>query len=214
MIPVKIAPSLLAADPTRLAEEIRQVEEAGADLLHVDVMDGHLVPNLSMGPHIVEGIRKITKLPLDVHLMVERPLESIEPFAKAGADWLTFHIEAKDGPAEVIQQIRAHQARAGISLRPVTPLEAIVPWLDQIDFVLVMSVDPGFGGQAFIPSSLEKVQALRARFDKDIEIDGGINDRTGGQAVAHGASILVAGTYIFHAPDRRQAIARLRSCGR
>lgn len=208
-----IAPSILSADFTRLGDEIRDVEKSGCDVLHVDVMDGHFVPNLTIGPPVIRWIRKITKLPLDVHLMIENPERSIGEFRKAGADWITVHVEATRDALGLLQKIKELGARPGISLRPATPFEAIQPYLDAAELVLVMSVEPGFGGQAFIPETLGKVERLAASFKGGISIDGGINPETGREALRAGADILVAGTAIFGQKDRAAAISALRKGG-
>ncbi len=208
---LKIAPSVLAADFSELAVEIRRVEEAGCDLLHLDVMDGHFVPNITIGPFIVKAIRRITKLPLDTHLMIENPERYVSEFAKAGSDHITIHAEACPGNlAEVLEQIRALKVGCGVSLKPATPLDAIQPFLDRIDMVLLMTVNPGFGGQSFMREVLPKVQALRKIYKRDIEVDGGINKDTSKEAVAAGANVLVAGTAIFGKQDVRKAIEELR----
>ena len=210
-LPVKVAPSLLAADFSKLAEELGRVEAAGCDMLHVDVMDGHFVPNITVGPFIVKAIRKITKLPLDVHLMIERPEKFIDEFVAAGADHITFHAEACHGNLhEVIEHVHSHAITCGVSLKPQTPVSRIAESLVNLDLVLLMTVNPGFGGQAFIPEVLTKVRELRKQFDRDIEVDGGINKETAKQAVEAGANVLVAGTAIFGKPDAKQAIKDLR----
>jgi ribulose-phosphate 3-epimerase len=208
---IKIAPSLLSADFARLADEVARVERAGCDMLHVDVMDGHFVPNITIGPFIVKALRKVTKLPLDVHLMIENPGDYVAQFVEAGADHITFHAEACDGNfAETIEAIRSRKVSCGVSLKPLTPLSALDGHLDKIDMVLLMTVNPGFGGQKFMPEVLDKVRALRAKYDKDIEVDGGINKDTCRDAVAAGANVLVAGTAIFGKEDVKQAIEDLR----
>ena len=208
---IKIAPSLLAADFTRLPEEIRKVESAGCDWLHVDVMDGHFVPNITVGPFIVKAIRRLTKLPLDVHLMIEKPERFIESFVQAGASSITVHAEACPGYlGEVIEQIHSHAVGCGISLKPATPLERIEENLPNVDLVLLMTVNPGFGGQKFMPEVLHKVKSLRGRFSGDIEVDGGINKDTASEAVRAGANVLVAGTAIFGSADVSKAIKDLR----
>jgi ribulose-phosphate 3-epimerase len=211
MSSLKIAPSLLAADFSCLAKEIEKVERAGCDMLHVDVMDGHFVPNLTVGPFIVKAIRKVTKLPLDTHLMIDDPARFIPDFIKAGSTSITVHAEACPGNLEeVIRLIRSHKAGVGVSLKPASPLSLLDKVLDKIDLVLMMTVNPGFGGQAFLPEVLPKVKELRSRFKGDIEVDGGINKDTAKEAVKAGANILVAGTAIFGAPDIAEAIRRLR----
>ena len=209
--PIKIAPSLLAADFTRLALEIEKVEKAGCDLLHIDVMDGHFVPNITVGPFIVKAIRRITKLPLDAHLMIEKPEKYIESFVEAGADHITIHAEACYGNlAECIEIIHSHAITCGVSLKPATPLARIEDHLKDLDLVLLMTVNPGFGGQAFMPEVLAKVRDLRSRLDRDIEVDGGINKETAKEAVKAGANVLVAGTAIFGKEDAKKAIQDLR----
>jgi len=214
--PVLIAPSLLACDFSRLAEEIRHVEEAGADWLHVDVMDGHFVPNLTIGPVVVEAIRRASRIPVDVHLMIEHPEEYLSPFIDAGAHVLTAHVEApglrdERVARETLEAIRRAGVRAGLSLRPRTPAKALTPFLDVLDLILVMTVEPGFGGQAFLPDVVPKVRQLREAFAGDIAVDGGINAQTGWACRQAGANVVVAGTYVFHAVSYRDAIDSLRS---
>ena len=212
---VKIAPSLLAANFANLSQEVKRMESAGADLFHVDIMDGHFVPNLTIGPMVVRAIRESTSLSLDVHLMIKEPERFVEPFAKAGSNGLTVHIEAcgKQTPA-LLQKIKALGLRAGLALNPDTPLTKAVPFLSQVDMVLLMTVHPGFGGQSFISSVLPKIAELRTLFKGDIEVDGGINAQTARQAVEKGANVLVAGTYLFRAPDPKEAILSLRNVSR
>ncbi len=208
---VKIAPSLLAADFAHLADEVTRVEKAGCDLLHIDVMDGHFVPNLSVGPLIVKAVRSVTKLPLDVHLMIERPDRYIQSFVEAGADHITFHAEACFGNLhECIEIVHSFHVGCGVSLKPETPLNRIEEHLKDINLVLLMTVNPGFGGQKFMPEVMEKVRRLRTVFDGDIQVDGGINRETAPQALDAGANILVAGTAIFGRTDTAQAISDLR----
>ena len=179
--------------------------------MHIDVMDGHFVPNLTVGPFIVKAIRKITKLHLDTHLMIETPEKYIQSFVEAGSDSVTIHVEAcPDNLGEVIRQIRSLGARCGVSLRPPTPLEKIEKYLKDVDLVLLMTVEPGFGGQAFMSDVMPKVAELRKRFEKDIQVDGGINSETAKVAVAAGANVLVAGTAIFGKSDKARAIMELR----
>ena len=213
---IKVAPSLLAADFGRLAEEVRAVEEAGADWLHLDVMDGRFVPNLTIGPSIVQCIRKATRLPLDVHLMIDDPGKYLAPFIDAGAAHVTCHLEA---PAvapphaldAVLAEIHRRGATAGVSVKPATPVERLAPLLAAMDLVLVMTVEPGFGGQRFMEAMLPKLAWLRGRFGGEIQVDGGLDGQSAPRCVAAGASIIVAGTSIFRAPDYRAAIASLRT---
>jgi ribulose-phosphate 3-epimerase len=212
-----IAPSILSADFGRLAEEVKALEAAGADWVHVDVMDGRFVPNITIGPLVVEAVRRATKLPLDVHLMIVEPEKYIGDFAKAGATTITVHQETCPHLHRTLQQIRAAGARPSVVLNPSTPLVTIEEVLGEVDQVLLMSVNPGFGGQAFIPATVEKVRRLRAMLDErglakvDIEVDGGINPETAKAVVTAGANVLVAGNAIFKAPDYKAAIQALRS---
>ncbi len=209
--PLKIAPSLLSADFTKLAEEIAGVERAGCDWLHIDVMDGHFVPNLTVGPFIVKAIRRVTQLPLDTHLMIEDPEKYIPAFAEAGSDSITVHAEACRGRlADTLRLIRSHGKRSGVSLKPATPIAEIEPHLSAADLVLMMTVNPGFGGQAFMPEVLPKIKQLRTHYGGDIEVDGGINAETARSTVLAGANVLVAGTAIFGKPDVKKAIEALR----
>ena len=210
-----IAPSILSASFARLGEEVEAVERAGADVIHVDVMDGHFVPNITIGPGVVRDLRPVTKLPLDCHLMIERPDDFVGDFARAGADMISVHVEACRHLHRTIHLIRDHGARAGAVLNPGTPLDWVLPVLEDLDFVLLMSVNPGFGGQAFIPSVLGKARRLRhmARErhpDLQIEIDGGIKVENAAEVVAAGVDILVAGSAIFGAEDYGDAIRRFR----
>ncbi|MBI4226778.1 MAG: ribulose-phosphate 3-epimerase, partial [Candidatus Omnitrophica bacterium] len=183
---------------------------AGADWIHLDVMDGHFVPNLTIGPQVVAALRPATRLPFDVHLMIESPGRSLELFVAAGADRVTVHAEACPDLPAVIAQLRRLKVRAGVALRPQTPLSVVMPCLDALDLVLLMTVNPGFGGQAFMPDVLPKIEMLRREFARHIQVDGGITDETGRRAVEAGADVLVAGTYIFGAADPRQAMDCLR----
>ncbi len=208
---VKIAPSILSADFTRLAEEITDVERSGCDVIHVDVMDGHFVPNLTLGPPVIRWIRKVTKLPLDVHLMIDDPIKSLADYRKAGADWLTVHVEAAQDIRPALDWIRQSGAKVGLSLRPRTSIEAILPYLSLLDLVLVMTVEPGFGGQSFMPDQLEKARKLKSCFNGMISVDGGVNAETAAACIQSGANVLVAGTAIFSDRDRRHAIEILKS---
>lgn len=212
---VKIAPSILSADFSRLGEEIKDVEQGGADYIHVDVMDGHFVPNITIGPLIVDAIRPVTKLPLDVHLMIENPDEYIEAFAKAGADYITVHVEACRHLHRTIHHIKSFGVKAGVVLNPATPVETIQHVLADIDMVLLMSVNPGFGGQKFIPDVLSKITAVKKMAqDKglniEIEVDGGVNSETAKLCIEAGANVLVAGSAIYNEADREKAISALR----
>ncbi len=209
---VRIAPSLLSCDFSRLAEEVADVEQAGADLLHVDVMDGHFVPNITIGPVVVKWLRKIAGTPLDVHLMISDPLSYIEPFLDAGSDLISFHVEATDDPQAVISKIRQGGAQVGLAISPDTPVETALPLLDQVDMAVVMTVYPGFGGQKFIQPMLDKIRQIRQAAGPDfpIEVDGGIDPETIGPARSAGANLFVAGTAVFGQADRAAAIRTLR----
>lgn len=199
----KIAPSILSADFARLGDDVRAAEEAGADWIHVDVMDGHFVPNLTIGPPVVRAVRPVTSLPLDVHLMIEQPERHLAAFAAAGADRLTVHVETCPHLHRTIQQIKELGVRAGVALNPATPLVSLEEILPELDLVLVMSVNPGFGGQAYIPSSTAKIARARAMLDAigseaELEVDGGINPATVAEVTRAGATVLVAGSAIFN----------------
>jgi ribulose-phosphate 3-epimerase len=211
----RIAPSVLSADFSRLGEELKAVEAAGADLIHVDVMDGHFVPNLTIGPVVVEGLRRLTSLPLDVHLMVAEPERFIEAFVQAGGSGITVHAETCVSLLRAIEKIRQSGATPGVVLNPSTPLKVLQPILDQVDLVLLMSVNPGFGGQAFIPSVLTKIEQLRKIVDRngyalEIEVDGGIKVENIREVSEAGADIFVLGTGIFKTENYKETFRRLR----
>jgi ribulose-phosphate 3-epimerase len=204
----KIAPSILSADFSRLGEEVRAIAEAGADYVHVDVMDGHFVPNLTIGPVVIKSIRPTTKLPFDVHLMIENPDQSIEAYARAGADIITVHAEAATHLNRTLALIKSFGKKCGVSLVPTTPASALDFVMNDVDLILVMTVNPGFGGQSFIASQLDKIRQIRAMIEKtgrkiDLEVDGGINPQTAKQVVEAGADVLVAGSAVFTG-DARQ----------
>ncbi len=213
---VVIAPSLLSADFACLAEDIKKVEEAGARLLHIDVMDGHFVPNLTVGPAVVESIRKITDLPLDVHLMIDNPERYIDSFAQAGADWISVHYESTPHIHRALQMIKAYgHIEVGIALNPSTPLAVLAHLLEELNFVLLMTVNPGFEGQVYINQMTEKIKHLkqvlnRKGFDIKIEVDGGINEKVAKEVVQAGAQILVAGSAIFRTPNPAEAFLKIK----
>ncbi len=212
---IKIAPSILSADFSRLGDEIRAIEAGGADYVHIDVMDGHFVPNITIGPLVVDAVRKVTSLPLDVHLMIENPDLYIPEFAKAGADIITVHQEAGAHLHRTVQLIRSLGKKAGVSINPATPVSTLEVILDELDLVLVMSVNPGFGGQSFIPACLPKIEALRREIERrgltvELEVDGGVKTDNIGQIVAAGADVLVAGSAVFNTSDYRVTIDTLK----
>lgn len=215
---IKIAPSILSADFAKLGQEVKEVEAAGAELIHIDVMDGHFVPNITMGPIVVEALRPITQLPLDVHLMIENPDNYIEQFAKAGADYISVHVEACRHLHRTIQLIRSFGVKPGVVLNPHTPIESIQHILEDIDFVLFMTVNPGFGGQKFISSVVPKIEALSKIIKErglaiEIEVDGGITSKTIGTCVKAGATMFVAGSAIYNKENRREALQEIKTAG-
>jgi ribulose-phosphate 3-epimerase len=211
----QIAPSILSADFSRLAEEVGAVEKAGADVIHVDVMDGHFVPNITIGPLVVKGLKKLTSLPLDVHLMIESPERYVEVFADAGSDWITVHAEVCPHLKRMVKRLRQLKVRPGIVLKPATSLKTLYPVLGDLDLVLIMSVNPGFGGQSFIPSTLKKIERLRKIVDQDgyrleIEVDGGIKIENIREVAKAGGDIFVVGTGIFKTRDYEETVRMLR----
>ncbi|MBD3168776.1 MAG: ribulose-phosphate 3-epimerase [candidate division Zixibacteria bacterium] len=215
MADVIIAPSLLSCDFARIAEEVKAVEQAGADWLHIDVMDGHFVPNLTIGPAVVSAIKKVASVPLDVHLMISNPDDFIEQFVDAGSDYLTVHYEACTHLHRTLTAIKHAGAIPGVSLNPATPPEMILPVLSEIELILFMTVNPGFGGQDFIPSVLDKVGPIKSGLNELgkgclLAVDGGINEVTAPAVIKKGINVLVAGSYIFGSPDYRKAIDSLR----
>lgn len=215
---IKLAPSILSADFSRLGEHVKIVEEAGVEYLHIDVMDGHFVPNITIGPLVVKALRPKSKLVFDVHLMIENPDNYIEDFVKAGADIICVHAEASNHLHRSIQKIKLHNAKAAVALNPATPLQVLEYVLESLDMVLLMTVNPGFGNQEFIPEILPKISALREKIDKlglktEIQVDGGINPKTARTVVNAGATVLVAGSAIFGCTDISKAVKDLReSC--
>ena len=212
---IKISPSILSADFSRLGEDVQAVDRAGADYIHIDVMDGHFVPNITIGPLVVEALRKVTAKPLDVHLMIENPDLYISDFAKAGADIITVHQEAVPHLHRTVQLIKSLSKKAGVSLNPATPVETLDVILDELDLVLIMSVNPGFGGQSFIPSALDKIRALRQRITErglstELEVDGGVKIDNIREVVAAGADVLVAGSAVFNTENYAATMTALR----
>lgn len=213
---MKVAPSLLSCDFSKMGEEIVRVDRAGADWIHLDVMDGHFVPNLTIGPAIISSVRAYTKLPFDVHLMIEHPLDYIDAFADAGADIITFHVEASSPIDETIEKIKSRGIKPGLVIKPKTPAEAVFPYLDKLYMVLVMTVEPGFGGQSFMADMLPKVGAIKAEAQRRglsvlVEADGGISEKTVGAAAKAGVDVSVSGTGVFKAPDTALAISTLKA---
>ena len=213
---IKVAPSILSADFSHLAKDLKRAKAAGADMIHIDVMDGHFVPNITVGPVVVKYIRKNIGLPLDVHLMIEKPEKFIDLFIDSGSDMITVHIETvTNAKLKAIKaKLKERGIKLGISLNPATPLAKIASALKFIDFVLVMSVNPGFSGQGFIRATLPKIKKLRSIFKGDIAVDGGINERTAKEVIRAGANILASGAYVFGSKDIKRAIERIRNAGR
>ena len=209
---VIISPSILSADFANLERDIKLVENAGADWLHIDVMDGHFVPNITIGVPVVDSIKKIASVPLDVHLMIENPEKYIEAFVKAGADILTFHYEAVKDIKEIIKLIKSFGVKAGMSIKPKTEPDVVLPYLDNLDLLLVMTVEPGFGGQKFMPDCAEKIKFIKQHYHSDliIQVDGGINAETARICTSYGANSLVAGSYIYKSDNVADAIKSLR----
>lgn len=216
---MKISPSLLAADFARLGEELKEIEAAGADMLHLDVMDGVFVPNISFGMPVIASLRKVSRLFFDVHIMIVDPVRYIDGLAKAGADGITFHVEAAEDVGAVIQRIKDRGLKAGLTLRPGTPVEEVLPWLPRLDLLLVMTVEPGFGGQSFMAGMMDKVSAVRrearrlGREDLLIQVDGGVDRDTAAACGRAGANCLVAGSAIFGKADYAAQIAAIRAAG-
>jgi len=204
---VKVAPSITTADLSHLADEVAKVKTA--DILHLDIMDGHFVPNITYGPHLVKSIK--TNLIKDAHLMIEHPSQYIEKFADAGAGMISFHVEIKENIQKNIDLIKSLGKKAGLTINPATPVSKLKPYLDKIDFVLIMSVNPGFGGQSFMPIAIDKIRELRKIYSGDIEVDGGMNLETGRQCVAAGANILVVGAFLYNGKNPEKMIKELRS---
>ena len=213
---IKISPSILSCDYSKMGEEFKRMEECGADWLHIDVMDGHFVPNITLGAPIVKCMRKCSSLVFDVHLMISDPKKYIPDFVKAGADVITFHVESDSPTGETIDLIRSLGCKAALSVKPKTPVEVVFPFLEKLSMVLVMTVEPGFGGQSFMADMLDKVKVLRAEcerrgLDTDIQVDGGINEQNAGLAVLNGANVLVAGSAVFGSKDAKATIASLKN---
>ena len=212
---MKAAPSLLSCDFSKMGEEVQKVDKAGADWIHLDVMDGHFVPNLTIGPAIVSAVRPYTKLPFDVHLMIDYPLDYIDSFADAGADIITFHIESKSDTAQTIEKIKSRGIKPGLVIKPKTPAEAVYEYLDKVYVILVMTVEPGFGGQSFMWDMLPKVTAIKEECAKRglevlVEVDGGISEKTAGAAAGAGVDVCVSGTGIFKSKDMPATISAIR----
>ncbi len=213
---MKISPSILSCDYGKIAEELQNMEQCGADYMHIDVMDGHFVPNITLGAPVVKCIKKATKVPFDVHLMISNPIDYIDDFAKAGADIITFHTESNSPIGETIDKILSYGIKASLTVKPKTPVEEILPYLDKLSMVLVMTVEPGFGGQSFMEDMMPKVARLREEInarslDCEIEVDGGINESTIAIAAKAGADVFVSGNAIFSSPDRKATIEKFKA---
>ena len=213
---IQISPSMLSCDFAQMGRQAQEMEQAGADLLHLDVMDGNFVPNLTFGAPVIRCLRKVTRLPFDVHLMIREPLKYVKDFVNAGADLLTFHLESDSDALQTIQAIHSYGIKAGVAIKPGTPAQEVLPYLEQVEMVLVMTVEPGFGGQSFRHETMEKLSFLhqeivRRGLQVDLQVDGGIGNDTAKIAVSHGANILVAGSALFSQQDYRKAVADLRS---
>ncbi len=216
---MKVAPSLLSCDFAKMGEEVKKVDSAGADWIHLDVMDGHFVPNLTIGPAIVSAVRPYTNLPFDVHLMIDDPFDYIDAFADAGADIITFHVEAKSDIDKTIEKINARGIKPGLVIKPKTPAEAVYDYLDKVYVILVMTVEPGFGGQSFMADMMPKVTAVKAECAKRglevlVEVDGGISEKTAPAAASAGVDVCVSGTGVFKAEDTAAAISAIRNANR
>lgn len=213
---IKISPSILSCDYSKMGEEFKRMEDCGADWLHIDVMDGHFVPNITLGAPVVKCMRKCSNLVFDVHLMISDPKKYIPDFVQAGADVITFHVESDSPVEETIDLIRSLGCKAALSVKPKTPVEVVFPYLEKLSMVLVMTVEPGFGGQSFMADMMDKVKVLRAEckkrgLDTDIQVDGGINEQNAGLAVESGANVLVAGSAVFGSKDAKATIASLKN---
>ncbi len=216
LIRMKVAPSLLSCDFAKMGEEIVRIDKAGADMIHLDVMDGHFVPNITIGPAIIKSVRPYTKLPFDVHLMIDYPLDYIDAFADAGADIITFHLESMSDPDMTIEKIKLRGIKPGVVIKPNTPADAVFPYLEKVYMVLVMTVEPGFGGQEFMADMMPKVVAIKDEAKKRgldvlVEVDGGISDKTFSFAADSGVDIVVSGTGVFKADDAAEAIRLLKN---